>query len=94
MTTKPLSPTRTREERALEPPYVVMLHNDEVNSMTHVVESLQICVPGLSHEQAAEIMLAAHHDGQARVIVCPREEARRHRDCLESSGLTATIEPA
>ncbi len=84
----------TEEERALEPPYALILHNDDVNSMQHVVESLLRCVPDLSHEQAAEIMLEAHQSGQAQVIVAPREEAARYRNCLESRGLTATIEPA
>lgn len=81
-------------EEQLEPPYAVILHNDDVNTMQHVVQSLMRCVPGLSHEDAAEIMLEAHQNGQARATVAPHEEAARCRNCLESHGLTATIERA
>lgn len=81
-------------EQALEPPYAVILHNDDVNSMAHVVQSLMHCVPSLSRDDAFEIMMQAHEHGEARVIVAPREEAARYRNCLESRGLTATIEPA
>lgn len=84
----------TEGQERLEPPYAVILHNDDVNTMQHVVESLMRCVPDLTHEEAAEIMLEAHQSGQARVIVAPHSEAARFRNCLESRGLTATIEPA
>ena len=84
----------TVTEAHLEPPYAVILHNDDVNSMQYVVESLRRCVPHLTHEEAAEVMLEAHQHGQARVTVAPREEASRYRNCLESRGLTATMEPA
>lgn len=89
-----VAPTRevSQEERsALLPPYAVILHNDDVNSMDHVVESLLMCVPDLSQERAAEIMLEAHNHGQAMVVVCPLERAEAYRDCLQSRGLTATI---
>ena len=60
------------------PPYAVMLHNDEVNSMDGVVHALLLCVPELEPEDAVVIMLAAHEDGVARVIVCPVEVGRAH----------------
>ena len=89
------TPSTTIEiEERLEPPYVVILYNDDVNTMQHVVQSLLRCVPHLTHEEAAEIMLEAHQSGQARVTVAPHGEAARYRNCLESRGLTATIEPA
>ena len=84
----------TADKERLEPPYAVILHNDDVNTMQHVVESLMRCVSDLTHEEAAEIMLEAHQSGQARVIVAPHAEAARYRNCLESRSLTATIEPA
>lgn len=80
--------------RRLLPPYRVILHNDDHNSMDHVVRSLLRCVPSLTMEAAAEIMLSAHNHGQATVIECPKEAAEHYRGCLESAGLTATIEPA
>ena len=78
----------------LLPPYRVILHNDDHNSMDHVVLSLMRSVPSLTVEDAAEIMLQAHNHGQATVIECPKEAAEHYRDRLESCGLTATIEPA
>jgi ATP-dependent Clp protease adaptor protein ClpS len=82
---------RTRSLQETLPPYVVVLHNDDVNSMDHVVRALLHSVPELTLERAAEIMLAAHHHGTADVITCPLERAELYRDRLESHGLTATI---
>jgi len=76
------------------PPYAVMLHNDDVNSMDHVVYALLASVPELEPEDAVTIMLTAHEHGVARVIACPLERAELYRDRLESQGLTATIEKA
>jgi ATP-dependent Clp protease adaptor protein ClpS len=84
----------TRNLQEVLPPYAVILHNDDVNDMQHVVRSLLRSVPQLTQERAAEIMLEAHNHGQARVIACPLETAELYRDRLESCGLMATIEPA
>lgn len=81
---------RTRS-RALDP-YAVILYNDDVNSMEHVVKSLLRSVPGLATQTAIKIMMEAHTNGRAVVIVCPLELAELVRDRLESCGLTATIE--
>ena len=101
MTAAMPSPTATLPETgvdeesllALIPPYRVILHNDDHNTMEHVVESLVQCVPSLTVEAAA-IMFEAHNEGQATVIECPKEAAEHYREALESRGLTATIEPA
>lgn len=81
---------RTRS-RALDP-YTVILYNDDVNSMDHVVRSLRRSVPGMGLKKAVEVMLEAHNSGRAVVIVCPLELAELVRNRLESCGLTATIE--
>lgn len=85
---------RTKDEEAILPPYRVVLHNDDHNSMDHVVRALLTSVPELETERAVEIMYEAHNHGQAQVIVCPLERAELYRDRLESHGLTATIEKA
>ena len=85
---------REQERAAILPPYAVILHNDDVNEMLYVVQSLLVCVPELDAQQATEVMLQAHLHGQARVIACPLERAELYRDRLESRGLTATIEKA
>ena len=78
----------------LLPPYHVILHNDDVNSMDHVVMALEKSVPGISRAQAIQIMLEAHTSGRATVVTCPLELAELYRDRLEGFGLTATIEKA
>ncbi|HEY7064498.1 MAG TPA: ATP-dependent Clp protease adapter ClpS [Chloroflexota bacterium] len=102
-TTTPETPTATPETPTLPnvedlakllPPYKVLLHNDDHNSMDHVVRSLLRSVPKLSRIRAIQIMLEAHNHGVALVIVCPLEQAELFRDRLESCGLTATIEAA
>ena len=96
-TITPAKPDLTLNEETLKrllPPYRVILHNDDHNSMDHVVRSLLRCVPSLTVEAAAAIMVTAHEHGQATVIQCPKEAAEHYRDGLESCGLTATIEPA
>jgi ATP-dependent Clp protease adaptor protein ClpS len=76
------------------PPYRVVLHNDDVNEMAHVVRALLDSVPELTAERAHEVMIEAHERGSADVIQCPYERAELYRDRLESFGLTATIERA
>lgn len=76
------------------PPYAVILHNDDVNEMGYVAMVLVKSVPGLTTERAVEIMLTAHFQGRAVVIVCPLELAELYRERLEGHGLTATIEKA
>jgi ATP-dependent Clp protease adaptor protein ClpS len=99
MATSPGPATIPREEqeqrsrsRALDP-YAVILHNDDVNSMDHVVRALMKSVPGMGMTKAVKIMLDAHNHGRAVVIICPLEPAELYRDRLASFSLTATIEP-
>lgn len=89
-TMEPVERVRSMDE--FLPPYRVVLHNDDVNNMEHVIRALLVSVPELSPEQAAEIMLVAHNNGRAEVIRCPLERAELYRDRLESHGLTATID--
>jgi ATP-dependent Clp protease adaptor protein ClpS len=86
----PVAHTRSLDETL--PPYRVVLHNDDVNDMMHVVRALLASVPELTPERAVEVMLTAHNHGQAEVIVCYLERAELYRDRLESHHLTATIE--
>jgi ATP-dependent Clp protease adaptor protein ClpS len=86
-----------RGQRTLQeilPPYVVILHNDDHHSMDYVVAALMKSVPGLSMEQAVNIMLEAHNTGRAVVITCPLEQAELYRDRIRSFGLGASIEKA
>jgi ATP-dependent Clp protease adaptor protein ClpS len=91
------APPRTDEDVRLAlrqlPHYRVLLHNDDHNSTDHVVMALLRIVGRLTMEQAVSIMLEAHTEGVATVIVCPKETAEFYREGLERYGLTSTIEP-
>lgn len=78
----------------LLPPWRVMLHNDDHNSMDHVMMALLDTVQSLSAEQAVAIMLEAHTSGVALVVVTPKERAEFYSERLHGFGLTSTIEPA
>ena len=93
-TTIPREDQEQRTQSRAFDPYAVILHNDDVNSMDHVVRALMRSVPGLGVGKSIKIMLEAHNHGRAVVIVCPLEPAELYRDRLESYSLTATIEPA
>lgn len=84
----------TRTVSDFLPPFAVVLHNDDVNSMEHVIHALLASVPELTTERAVEVMMTAHTHGSAEVIRCPLERAELYRDRLESHRLTATIERA
>ena len=93
------SPEVEREilERSLTehvPRYAVILHNDDVNSMEHVVGALLKSVPTLSEQHAIKVMMDAHTDGTAVVTVCPLETAEFYRDRLQSFSIGASIEAA
>jgi len=79
---------------SLAPRYRVILHNDDTNSMDHVVNTLLRVIPRLTTESAHEIMMEAHATGAALVIVCALEHAEFYRDGLRSGGLGATLELA
>ena len=78
----------------LLPPYSVILHNDDHNSMDHVIAALIKSVSSLSTEEAISIMVEAHNTGRAVVITCPLEQAELYRDRIRSFGLGVSIEKA
>lgn len=79
-------------EAVVLPPFRLVLHNDEVNTMDHVAESLVLCVPEVSAEAAWSIMLEAHDRGRAVVLVCPLERAELYAERLGGRGITASVE--
>lgn len=94
MTTIPQTERPVRISRDIIHPYAVILHNDEVHSMEYVVDALLKSVSSLSEQAATEVMLKAHDEGRAVVIVCPLEQAELYRDRLQTFGLGVSIEPA
>ena len=78
--------------RKLSPKYKVLLHNDPVNTMDYVVDTLRQVVPQLSEQDALNIMLETHNNGVGLVIVCDLEPAEFYSESLKAKGLTSTIE--
>lgn len=98
----PEEETETRTRR--QPPYAVVLHNDDSNSMDFVVTVLRK-VFGYSVEKCVELMLEAHKKGKAAVWVGALEVAELKADQIHSCGpdpfvkknphpLGVTVEPA
>ena len=84
------SPERVRKQ---SPRYKVLLHNDPVNTMEYVVNTLRQVVPQLSEQDAMAVMMEAHNTGVGLVIVCDLEPAEFYSETLKAKGLTSTIEP-
>lgn len=75
------------------PPFRVLLHNDDVNAMDHVVHAIQY-VAAHPLEQAVRVMLEAHKRGVALVTITHKERAELMKEQFEACFLTCTIEPA
>ncbi|GJP33629.1 hypothetical protein CLOM_g18146 [Closterium sp. NIES-68] len=96
-----VAPTPGREsefdltkQRKKSPLYRVMLHNDNFNRREYVVQVLMKCVPGMTVDQAVNIMQEAHVNGMACVLICVQHEAEEVCLNLRSNGLVSSIEPA
>ncbi len=75
------------------PLYKVLLHNDDHNTMDHVVRSLMM-VFRFGKAESERIMFEAHRNGIALCAIEPLEQAELHRDQLRSFSLTASLEQA
>ncbi len=73
------------------PLFKVLLHNDDVNDMDHVIKTL-MRVFKFERAICERITLEAHQNGVALCTVEPLEQAELHRDQLISFSLIATIE--
>jgi ATP-dependent Clp protease adaptor protein ClpS len=75
--------TETKTRR--QPPYAVILHNDDTNSMEFVVMVLRK-VFGYTVEKCVKLMLEAHEQGKAAVWVGALEVAELKADQIRSCG--------
>lgn len=99
----PETDTETKTRR--QPPFAVVLHNDDANGMDYVVSVLRK-IFGYSVEKCVELMLEAHEKGKAAVWVGALEVAELKADQIRSCGpdpqqkakgaatLGVTVEPA
>ncbi len=84
------APARPRVDRL--PPWKVLLHNDEVNEMGFVVETI-VELTTLNPHTALIRMVEAHKSGVAMLLATHREHAELLQDQFTSKGLLVTIEP-
>jgi len=93
-------PAKRSEATRTSPPKVenlplfkVLLHNDDINTMEHVVRSIIVLTP---HDvrRAKEIMSEAHKTGLALVLVTHQERAELYQEQFQSMSLKVSIEPA
>ncbi|MEM9772337.1 MAG: ATP-dependent Clp protease adapter ClpS [Cyanobacteria bacterium P01_D01_bin.73] len=90
------APARTRQTvRKTYPDYKVIVLNDDFNTFQHVSQCLVKYIPHMSADQAWDLTLQIHHDGQAIVWVGPQEQAELYHQQLRREGLTmAPLEAA
>lgn len=85
-------------DTALEPPFRILVHNDDVTPFEFVIAVLRV-VFGLSGPVALTITTEAHYRGLAYVMTLPLEEAKyrvgKAHSLARSAGypLTFTLEP-
>lgn len=85
------APAKTRGPVDALPLFKVLLHNDSVNTIEHVVDSIIELTP-LDHGRAVEVTLEADSSGVALVLVTHQERAELYRDQFQTKKLTVTIE--
>lgn len=83
---RPVSGTQPRRL----PPYAVILHNDDLNSMGFVIETLRR-VFGYSAVRSFRLMMRAHRDGKAAVWTGQKEHAEFKADQIRSRGADPTM---
>jgi ATP-dependent Clp protease adaptor protein ClpS len=84
-TANPLPEQDTEAQTRRQPPYAVILHNDDTNTMEYVVAVLRK-VFGYTVEKCVKLMLEAHEQGRAAVWVGALEVAELKADQIRSCG--------
>ena len=74
------------------PPWKVLLHNDDVNELGYVVETI-IQLVRLNPRQAILQTIEAHTKGMALLMTTHREHAELLCEQFASKRLTVTVEP-
>ena len=74
------------------PPWKVLLHNDDVNDMGYVVDTIMVLTP-LGEQDAVLRMLEAHQSGVALLMATHQEHAELLLEQFTSRQLCVTIEP-
>jgi ATP-dependent Clp protease adaptor protein ClpS len=86
-------PAPTRKPPGFLPPWKVLLHNDDKNSVDFVIGTIMELTP-LNEMEAKTRTVEADKTGVALLLVTHKERAELYADQFQSKGLTVTIEPA
>jgi ATP-dependent Clp protease adaptor protein ClpS len=81
----PDTDTDTESKTQRQPPYAVILHNDDINGMDFVIAVLRK-VFGYDERKCFALMIEAHEKGRAVVWVGPLEVAELKADQIRSCG--------
>jgi len=81
----PETDTDTDVRTKRQPPYAVILHNDDINTCEFVIQVLQK-VFGYTVEKCMQLMLQAHHSGRSVVWSGSLEVAELKADQIHSCG--------
>lgn len=85
-------PRRAAPRAGRMPQWKVLLHNDDVSTMDHVVATI-VMVARIPLRQAFIQMIEAHTKGVALLLTTHREHAELLVEQFASRKLTITIEP-
>lgn len=75
------------------PPWKVILHNDDVNELDYVIETI-VVLTRVTEQDAMRLTLEAHEKGAALLLTTHRERAELFQQQFSSRKLTVSIEPA
>jgi len=73
-------------------PVALVLRDDDINSMDHVVQTIVSNIPEITLEEALEKMLKAHNFGAVILVKCPLERAELYQQRLTKNNLITTIQ--
>ena len=88
----PAKPAPAKPKHHKLPPYKLLLHNDEFNTMDEVVIRIVKLTP-LSAAQANRTMLEAHRSGTALLLVTHRERGELYVQQFASARISTSLEP-
>ena len=74
------------------PPFRVILHNDDVNTVEHVIRTI-LELTRLGEQEAVLRTLEAHETGLSLLLTTHKERAELYVEQFASCSLTVTCEP-
>lgn len=92
MSTSTFATPQVEQRTRTLPPYRVILHNDDVNTIEHVILRI-IELTILNEQDAVEVALEAHKSGSATILVTHRERAELYCEQFATYNITVTSEP-